>query len=273
MMTRFTSSYLKYLLVILLSLFTGFNSFAGDNDFPPRPNPPRLVNDLAGFMSASEVELLENKLLEFERTTSTQITIVTIKSIGLYEPSQYGVELYNKWGIGQKSKNNGVLIFASKDEKKINITTGYGVEGALPDAVCGRIIRNEMAPSFKAGNFYDGFSKAADAVIAATKGEYAADEDNNSGREKKRPGPISIIILIIIVYVILWILSKFKGGGGGSYMSGRGHRGWGAGPWIGGGFLGGSSWGSGGGSWGGGGGGFGGFGGGSSGGGGASGGW
>lgn len=270
MIARSMSSYYKYLLLILLSLLTGFLSFAGDDDFPAKPNPPRLVNDMAGFMSASEVEQLEAKLLEYEKTSSTQITVVTIKSIGLYEPSQYGVELFNRWGLGQKDKNNGVLIFASKEEKKINITTGYGLEGALTDAMCGRIIRNEMAPSFKAGNFYEGFSRAADAVIAATKGEYIADDEPQKG---KRPGALTIIILILVVYIVLWILSKIGGGGGGSYMSGRGYRG-GLGGSILGGMLGGGL-GSGGG-WGGGssgGGGFGGFGGGSSGGGGASGGW
>jgi uncharacterized protein len=249
----------------LLNLFTGFIAMAGDDDFPPRPNPPRLVNDMAGFMSLSERDQLEAKLLEYEKSSSTQITVVTIQSIGLYEPSQYGVELFNKWHPGDKEKNNGVLIFVSKDEKKINITTGYGLEGSLTDAMCGRIIRNEMAPSFKAGNFYEGFSRAADAVIAATKGEYTADEKDE---KKNGPGTIGVIIFILIV---LWIMSRGGRGGGGSYMSGRGYRGNLGSSIIGGiiGSLGGGGWG--GGSSGGGG--FGGFGGGSSGGGGASGGW
>jgi uncharacterized protein len=263
MITR-SSSYIKYLFVILISLFTGFNSFAGEDDFPAKPNPPRLVNDLAGFMSASEQQELEAKLLHYAQTSSTQITVVTIKNLGGYDVADYAIQLGSRWGVGKKGKDNGVLILASRDDRKINISTGYGLEGALTDALCGRIIRNEIAPNFKAGNFYQGFDNAADAVIAATKGEYTADEDDSRGHKKKRPGSISIIILIIIVYIVLWILSKFRGGGGGSYMSGRGRKGLGAGPWIAGG-----SWGGGGGS----GGGFGGFGGGSFGGGGASGGW
>lgn len=265
MISRIFSTYSRYILAILLTLVTAFASFAGDDDFPPKPNPPRLVNDLAGIMNAEEREQLETKLLEYEKSSSTQITIVTIKSLGSYEVAQYAIELGNRWGVGKKGKDNGVLILASVDDRKVNISTGYGLEGALTDATCGRIIRNEIVPNFKSGNYYAGFDAASDAVIAATKGEYTADDEPEKGG---KPGFVSIIILIIIVYFILWVLSKFRGGGGGSYMSGRGHRGWGGGPWIGGGF-GGGSWGGGSSSSGG----FGGFGGGSFGGGGASGSW
>jgi uncharacterized protein len=264
-MTISSASTLLRFLVITLVLSCCFLLVrAGDSDFPARPNPPRLVNDLAHTMSASQVQQLEDKLVNFDKTTSTQITIVTIKNLGGYEVAQYAVELANKWGIGQKSKNNGVLLLAAIDDHRVNISTGYGLEGALTDATSGRIIRNEITPQFKAGNFYEGFNKGADAIIAATKGEYTADPQE--GRGERMPAP-AIIIIILVIYFILWIMSKFRGGGG-SYMSGRGHRGWG------GGFIGGSGFG--GGSWGGGssgGGGFGGFGGGSFGGGGASGSW
>lgn len=239
---------------------------ADDKDFPSRPEPPRLVNDLAGAMTAAQAQDLEDKLVRFDKTTSTQIAIVTIKNLGSYEVEQYAVELANKWGIGRKAKNNGVLILASIDDHKINISTGYGLEGALPDVVCGRIIRNEMAPAFRQNDFYGGFTKAADAVIAATKGEYTADPEQES---EGKPAVAAIIIIIVVIYLILWLIGRGGGGGGGSYMSGRGSRGW-VGP-----FIGGSMFGSGGGFGGGssGGGGFGGFGGGGFGGGGASGSW
>jgi uncharacterized protein len=226
---------------------------------------------MANTMSADQVRKLEEKLLDIDKTTSTQITIVTIKNLGGYEVAQFAVELANRWGIGQKSKDNGVLLLASTEDRKVNISTGYGLEGALTDAMSGRIIRNEITPEFKNGNFYEGFNKGTDAIIAATKGEYKADPA--SDRKRKGAPVSSILVMIIVIYIILWILSKIGGGGGGNYMSGRGRRGWG------GGFIGGSILGSGlgGGGWGGGGGssggGFGGFGGGSFGGGGASGSW
>lgn len=244
-----------------------------DNELPDPANPPRLVNDYAHCMQPNEVATLEGRLVEYDNTSSVQITIVTVESIGIYEPSQYAVALFKKWKIGNKDKNNGVLILAAIKDHKLNITTGYGLEGALPDAVTGRIRREEMNPYFKQGKYYEGFSRAAEKIIAATKGEYTADADYRNRGKGRGVGGGSILLVLAIVYVIIWILSR-RGGGGGGYISGRGHRSWGTGGWIGGGFGG---FGGGGGDWGGGsdsgGGGFGGFGGGDTGGGGSSGSW
>lgn len=267
---------LRYLSTLIIALLVSISLFAADSDFPKVPNPPRLVNDFAGMLNTQEQAELEARLLKYEKESSTQITIVTIKNLGGYEISQYAVELGKRWGVGQKGKDNGVLILASLDDHKVNISTGYGLEGALTDIMCGRIIRNEIVPEFKKGNYYRGFSKGADAVILATKGEYKAEEDYNHG--KKRLPAWAVFAIIIAIIVIAKAISKGGGGGngGGGYMSGRGfsdvatgmligellgggrHRGGGFG---GGGFGGGSS------------GGFGGFGGGGFGGGGASGSW
>ncbi len=262
--------YLGTLVFVICSLF----SFAADGDFPPKPSPPRLVNDLAGMMNAEEVARLEAKLQEYEKTSSTQITIVTIKNLGGYDVAQYAIELGNRWGVGQKGKDNGVVILASKDDRKVNISTGYGLEGALTDIISGRIIRNEIVPEFKQGNFYKGFDKAADAVILATKGEYKAEEDYNHGEE--RLPAFAVIIIVIVIIVIVWVISKGGGGGhDGGYMSGRGFSDFATGMLLGQLLGGGRHRGGGFGGFGGGsrGGGFGGFGGGSFGGGGASGSW
>ncbi|WP_243630064.1 TPM domain-containing protein [Taibaiella soli] len=257
-----------------------FNVLAqADNELPPRPEPPHLVNDLAHILTPDQVQQLEDKLVEYDKTSSTQIAIVTLESIGVYEPAEYGTALFKKWKIGNEGKNNGVLVLAAVKDHKINITTGYGLEGALPDAVCGRIIREEMKPRFQQQQYFEGFSAAADKIIAATKGEYTADANyNNRSDGKKGIGAGAIIIIIVLIYFIVWMSGRGGGGGGGgNYMSGRGYRRWGGG-WGGiggiGGFggFGGGGWG-GGDSGGGGGGGFGGFGGGDTGGGGASGSW
>lgn len=238
------------------------------DDFPSPQSPPRLVNDFAGMLSAEERSRLETKLLEFERQSSTQITIVTVKDLGSYAASQYGVELFNKWKPGQKDRDNGVLILASLNDRKLNITTGYGLEGDLTDARSSYIIRNEMAPAFRQGKYYEGFAKATDAIIAATRGAYTADQK----QQQVEPEAFRTLgVVIIIIILIIWLIIK-KGGGGGSYMSGRGSRGLGGWPLGGlGGF--GGMMGSGRSRGGGFGGGFGGFGGGRSGGGGASGSW
>lgn len=268
---------LRWMLLAAL-LFCGsvLRAQIPDADLPGRPSPPKLVNDLAGVISPIEEEELEQKLLEYERTSSTQIAVVTLRSIGGHEVAQYGTELFKKWGIGQQGKDNGVLILASIDDRKVNITTGRGLEGALPDITAGKIIRNEIVPEFRAepgsggyeSRYYRGFSKAADAIIAATKGEYTAEDRapvEDSG------GGIGLLPIIILIAVVLFFISRRGGGGGGGgYMSRRGYRGWGGPvfiPWGGG-------WGGGGGGFGGGGGGgFGGFGGGDTAGGGASGDW
>lgn len=267
-------SSLRNIFSFLILFFSGFWVFGADADFPPKPNPPRLVNDFAGMMTPAQQDNLEAQLVEFSDKTSTQITVVTVKNLGGYDASQYATQLGNRWGVGKKGKENGVVILASSEDRKINISTGYGIEGALTDAMAGRIIRNEMAPEFKAGNYYLGFQKAANAIIAATKGEYTADKE----ADKKGVAPIGALLFIIIMIIVIMSLSGRSGGGGGgggNYMSRRGD-GFLTGAILGsllGGAGRGGSWGGSSGGFGGSSGGFGGFGGGSFGGGGASGGW
>lgn len=271
---------LRYLIALLIISGLSVNVWAVDKkDLVPEPKPPRLVNDLAGFMSADEVARLEAKLVEYAKTSSTQITIVTIKNLGGYDVAQYTTALAHEWGVGQAGKDNGVMILASKDDRKVNISTGYGVEGSLTDILSGRIIRNEITPAFKQGRFYEGFDRAADAIIAATKGEYKAEEDYHHGK-KKVPAVATIIFIIVIIVIAMAISKGGGGGGGGGYMSGRGYSdiatGMLLGSLLGGGRRGGGfggGFGSGGGFGGGSSGGFGGFGGGGFGGGGASGSW
>ncbi len=259
---------LQYLSLLLLTLTTSFAVIASDDDFPKISNPPRLVNDFAGMMNAEQQAALEAKLLEYEQTSSTQIAVVTIKNLGGYEVSQYAAELGERWGIGQAGKDNGVLILASLEDRRMHIASGYGLEGALTDIMCGRIIRNEMVPYFKQGDFYKGFDKAAEAIIAATKGEYHAEKDYHHGK-KKLPA-IVVVFLIIMILLIIFAISRGDGGnGGGGYYSGRGAGDIATGMLLGQLLGGGRSRGG----FGGGSGGFGGFGGGSFGGGGASGSW
>ncbi len=247
---------------ILLQTLLSVQSYA--DDFPAKPNPPKLVNDLAHCMSADEVALLESRLVAFSDSTTNQIAVVTIKSLGSYEVADYGEKLFNRWGIGTEKNKNGVLVLVAIDDHRMNITTGKGLEGALPDITAGQIIDNEMKPSFRENKYYQGIDAGVTAIMAATRGEYKGDPLQQRSHPARNMLPLLILIIVVLI-----IISRRSGGGGGSYMSGRGYGG------FGGGFLGGSILGNGmGGGWGsGGGGGFGGFGGGSTGGGGASGSW
>ncbi len=262
-------------LVVLLFISIGIQVHA--QNIPARPNPPRLVNDFANVLTDNQIESLERKLVSYDDSTSTQIVIVTIPSTGDYDVQEYALKILRDWGVGNKKTNNGIVILAAINDRKVRIEVGYGMEGVIPDITAQQIIDNEIKPNFGVNNFYRGFDEAVDAVIRAAAGEYKAPENYNQ-RSTKRSGRSSIPFIIPLIILFLIISRMGGGGGGGGMMSRRGYN-----PFLGGllgGFIGGGGlnrgggWSGGGGGWsGGGGGGFGGFGGGSGGGGGASGSW
>ena len=233
-------------------------------DIPKAPNPPRLVNDFVGMLSEAEKQLLEQKLVSMDDTTSTQIAIVVIPTVEPFDMNTYAVELGRQWGIGQKGKNNGNLILWATDDRKVYIATGYGVEGALPDAYAKRVVDQIIIPNFKEGQYYRGLDEGTSAIMKYVSGEFDAEPT------EAEDFPIWVFILmLIIIYIIIKSISKNGGNRGGGMRNDSSwpyttYTGWGrhSGNWTGGGFGGG--W-----SGGGGGGGFGGFGGGSFGGGGA----
>ncbi len=256
-------------IFLLLFIFAFQPVFA--QEIEKKPVPAQAVNDFGNFLEPFQKDALEQKLRNYNDSTSSAIVIITVPDLQGYDIAEVALKYLREWGIGTAGKNNGVLILVSMAEKKARIETGYGMEGVLPDITAKEIIDNRMIPYFKEHDYYRGFDNAVDAIIQAAAGEYKADPKSAQGSNK-----FGTIIVLVILFVI--ILSIFRGGGGGgSYMSRRGSRGLGGLPWF---VLGNMlGRGSGGGSWGGGGfgggggGGFGGFGGGSGGGGGASGGW
>ncbi|MBS7567100.1 TPM domain-containing protein [Mucilaginibacter sp. Bleaf8] len=265
----------------LLLLFTAllFITVAQAQEIPPKPDAP--VADFTGTLSEDEKQQLIQKLIAYDDSTSTQIAVVLIKSVGAYDINEYGTQLGRTWGIGQKGRNNGILLLVALNDRKVTIQTGYGAEGALTDAATHQIIEQDLKPNFKQGNYYAGLDAATTHIIQFMKGEYKADpKATRRVREKDKDGGGSGILVLVIIGVILILIFRNRGGGGGGrVIGGRG----GSSPFwwfLAGNMLGsgsrGSGWGGGGSSWGGGGdsgGGWGGFGGGSFGGGGSSGSW
>lgn len=253
---------IKWIGSILFVLLGSIFSLYAQN-LPEAPN--QLVTDYTGTLSRSETQALEQKLLAFEDSTSTQIAVVLIRTTDGYDVADYAVRLGQKWGVGGKKYNNGVILLAALEDRTVTIQTGYGMEGALPDIIAHRIIQNEIRPHFSQQQYYQGLDAATNAIIAYTKGEYKADP-----RDQREHGEgVPVILIVIIAVVIISLFSKGGGGGrGGRVMTGRGASDvfW----WT---LLSGMGRGGGGGSGGFGGGGFGGFGGGGFGGGGASGRW
>lgn len=251
---------------LLLLLFSGLFSVAWAKQVPPPPNPPRLVVDFTNTLAPNEVAALEQKLVAYDDSTSTQIAIVMEQTLEDDDIFDYSYRLAEAWGIGRQGKNNGILIYIALADHKLRIQTGYGAEGFLPDAMSKRIIDQAIAPKFREGKYYEGLDLATDVIMKLASGEYTNDE--LGGQDKFPVGALLFIVVFIIIIVLI-----SKGGGGGYGGKGRYNSG---GGWIMFGPGGGSNWGGGGGGFGGGGfggGGFGGFGGGSFGGGGAGGSW
>ena len=238
---------------------------------PAKPNPPRLVNDYVNKLTPDQQQALESKLVAYNDSTSTQIAVVIMESIGGADPGDFATQLGRDWGVGGKEFNNGVVILittgGSQGRRHVFIAPGYGLESAVPDYTASQIVNNEMIPQLQAGNFYRAINNAVDGIIRAAAGEY---KGTGPQRDRGKGKGSSLFVILIVMFIIIMAISR-RGGGGGRGGMRRGRSG--IPPIIffpGGGLFGG---GGGGGFGGGGGGGFGGFGGGSFGGGGAGGNW
>ena len=210
---------LIFLKLFVCLLFTQI-SFA-QFTIPEKPTLQTSVYDYANVLSATEKAQLEEKLIKYSDSTTTQIVIVTIESlkgedIGILTP-KWG----QTWGIGGTEKNdNGVLILLAKAERKIWISAGYGLEDRLTAGIGGEISRNIIIPEFKAGSYYNGLDKGTDALFDVFKGKYKGERVKKS-KDKGFP----FLPLIVIVVIIVILISRNKGGGGNS-----GNRGGGFGP-------------------------------------------
>ena len=139
------------------------------------PGMPRgYVNDFAGMLQPQERVQLEQKIASFASSTSNEIAVVTIKSLDGDTIENYAVRLFADWKIGKTKKDNGVLLLIARDDRKMRIEVGYGLEGALTDIQSNDIIANDLAPNFKAGNYYAGVDAAVRDIMAATQGEYTS---------------------------------------------------------------------------------------------------
>src|SRR5512133_3334459 len=147
---------------------------------PQRPQPQRLVNDLASVFTAEQAGQLESTLADFSNKTSNQIVILTVNSLEGIDKSQFAYSVGEQWGVGQSKFDNGVVILikpkAGNERGETFIATGYGLEGALPDAICKRIVDNEMIPSFGKNDYFGGVSKALNVILPIASGEYTSKE-------------------------------------------------------------------------------------------------
>jgi uncharacterized protein len=171
------------------------------------------VNDYARLLSPEAAASLEQKLAGFEREQSTQIVVLTIPSLQGDEIEGFSIRVAEQWKIGQKGKDNGVLLILAKAEHKVRIEVGMGLQGVLPDITSAQIIRNVMSPHLKSNDFDQGINAGVDAILAATKGEFKASPQDTARNSRSRSSsPATYFLLAAVAAVILGSYSRPLGG-------------------------------------------------------------
>lgn len=203
-----TVRFMKSIFVFLCTLFV-FSVPAFPLDIPPLR---AHVNDYAGMLSSGTSQKLEQALADFERSDSTQIVVLTIPSLEGESLDEYSIRVAEAWRIGQKGLDNGAILLIAKQERKIRIEVGRGLEGKLTDLMSGRIIRSEITPRFKAGDFDGGVMAGVAAVMKVVKGEYKAQPRDLRHGKKGAPPIFTLLIFLLVACVFLGAISKVLGG-------------------------------------------------------------
>jgi uncharacterized protein len=175
--------------------------------------PAGYILDEAGLLNPEEENALEQKMRGYADSTSTQFAIVLVNSTNGRDPYDYAIDIGKGWGVGQKGKNNGVVILAAMQDRKLRIVTGRGIEDVLPDAICKRIINRILKPTFKAGVYYQGLDEATTEMMQRASGQF---KNEDSGEGPKGIPPFLIIFLILVIISIIKAIRNRGGGGPGS---------------------------------------------------------
>ncbi len=182
------------------------------------------VNDYAGLLNSREVSRLDAVLRQYDQTSSTQVVIAIFSSLEGQSLEDFSLRLAETWKIGREAHDNGVLVTIFVAEQRARIEVGYGLEGALPDITAGRIIRNELAPAFRAGDYAAGLEAMAAAIIKATRGEYTGDPSRAArARRGAKRFPFAFIVLFFLLPLSIFrrmSAGRYRTFGGGTFLTG-----------------------------------------------------
>ena len=185
------------------------------------------VNDYANMLKPATVATLEKELSDFEKKESTQIVVLAIQSLKGEPLEEYSMKVAEKWKIGQKKLDNGAILLVAKEDRKMRIEVGYGLEGKLTDLLAGRIIDSDIKPSFKKGDYDAGILQGARSMMQAVTGEYAASPAQtavDSGKSGALSGPFIVFLVLggfaLLLIIIIFLAKKFPSSGGGGGSSG-----------------------------------------------------
>ncbi len=201
--------------------------------------PTRYFNDYAGVVTPALANQLNRELEDFERTNSSQIVVVVYpKMQSDSSVEDYTVRVAQAWGVGQKGKNNGAVLFVFLQEHQIYLQVGYGLEGAIPDATAKTIIERELKPAFRRGDFGGGLAAGVHAILQAARGEYKGTGRTVAEQNRSRSGGISLLLFAIVFIILIAAARRSQGtvyrrAGRSSWTGGPG--GFGGGGWGGGG--------------------------------------
>ncbi len=195
--------------LFLISFFLSFPSLAS---LPEVPKPFRYISDYTNTLSKIEQQELEQALKIYSTKTSSQIAVVLVPSTDGKSISDYTFKVFNKWGIGQKKQNNGVLFLIAKNDHKLFIAVGRGLEAALPDAITATIIRHNIVPFFKQNKYPEGIASGLSAIIKATQNEYKP-------KEAEKDDPFDGFFIFLGIGIILFIIFNIVGRKGRNYIS------------------------------------------------------
>ena len=183
-------------------------------DIPKKPSFQTSVYDYADVLNPTEEKELENKLVRYSDSTTTQIVVITIDDLKGEDIGVLATNWAHKWGIGQENEDNGMIILLSKNDREISIRSGYGIEDRMTAGITGEIIRNVITPYFKVDNYFEGLDKGADAIFEVLKGKY-------KGSRKESSNPLPFILIVVFIIILIVLASKGNKGGG-NYRGGSG---------------------------------------------------
>ena len=214
---------LKYLFPALVTFLLVVEGSWAQFDIPPKPSKAdqTSVYDAIDLLNTGQKNALERKLIHYADSTSTQIVVAIIGSTQGEDISLLGAKWGHAWGVGQAEKDNGIFIILAKDDRKVDINTGYGIEYIISDRMAEQVINRVMIPQFKSGNYYAGLDQGTDALIQMLAGEYTEERDLS---EDGFPVKVIVILIFFIIFIALSAKRRNKGdqggrhGGGGSLL-------------------------------------------------------
>lgn len=193
---------LKNTLLAFIFAFGTWAPIMAQEDCLPKAGN-RLVNDYTETLSAQQADQLEQQLVQFNNETSNQIVVIITNELCNYEPMEYATNIGHKWGVGQKEFDNGVVLLVSPQQRETFIAVGYGLEGAIPDAIAKRIVSQELIPHFKKDDYFGGISAATSVLTQLAKGEINAKDYGGQTQSESPGGALLLIVFLVLIFFVV----------------------------------------------------------------------